>query len=265
MSGTIALDNFPNALVGQLRIDPTDPTEFGVYSTGTVKKHPYGTRYRVGDRVFKYGKGAAALLPKKGAKNNGAYNGVTGGNVTARAIGDIWVDILLDSTTGGATWFGTKNNMVGGFWSQPDTSNAQFRIITGHEKGANAATIKVYLDGPITRTMIATSFMEVAQNPYAQLTQASSDYTSVMGVPTTAVVSGSYCWNQTWGPCWLNPNTPVADTAKWRTVVFMTDGSIQSFEDATGETGHQVAGFVIDKTGSGSDNPPFIFLQISPF
>ncbi len=257
--------NHPNALVGQLHIDAIDTTRFGVYSTGAVKKFLFGTRYRIGDRVFKYGKAGAALLPKKGAANYGAYSGVTGGNVTARAIGDTWVDILLDATTGGATWFGTKNNMVGGFWSQPDTANSQFRIITGHEKGADGAIIKVYLDGPITRTMIATSFMEIAQNPYANLRQSGNDYVSVMGVPTTGQASGGFGWHQTWGPCWLNPNIPVADTVKWRTVVFLNDGSIQSFEDATGETGHQVAGFVIDNTSPGSDNPPFIFLQISPY
>ena len=257
--------NHPNSLAGQLRIDPTDTTQFGVYSTGTVKKHLFSTRYRVGDRVYKYGKAAAALIPKKGAKNNGAYSGVTGGSVTARAPGDIWVDNLLDGTTGGSTWFGTKNNMVGGFWSQPDTANSQFRIITGHEKGANGAIIKVYLDGPITRAMIATSFMELAQNPYAQLTQADNKYTSVMGVPTTAIASSSFGWFQTWGPCWLNPNTPVADTVNWRTVVWRSEGSIQSFDDAIGEAGHQVAGFVIDNTSPGSDNPPFIFLQISPY
>lgn len=258
-----ALQNHPLELKGQLKITAGDPTTFGVYSTGTVKKSPYGTRYRIMDRIFKYGKAGAALLPKKGAANYGAYSGVTGGNVTARAIGDTWLDILLDGTTGGATWFGTKNEMVGGFWSQPDTVNSQFRYIMGHEKGASTSIIKVYLDGPITRTMIATSFMEVAQNPYANLRQSGNDYVSVMGVPTTVIASGSYGWFQTQGPCWLNPNLPVADTVKWRTVVFLNDGSIQSYEDASGETGHQVAGFVIDNTSPGSDNPPFIFLQIS--
>ena len=257
------IQNFPNALIGQLKIDALDPTQFGVYSTGTARKFISGTRYRIGDRVFKYGKAAAALIPKKGAYNTGAYSGITGGNVTARAIGDTWLDILLDATTGGVTWFGTKNNMIGGFYSQPDVLNSQFRIITGHEKGANGAIIKVYLDGPITRTMIATSFSELAQNPYNQVSQAGDNFASMMGVPTTAIASGSYAWLQTWGPCWLNPNTPVADTAHWRTVVFMSDGSIQAYEDATGETGYQVAGFVIDKTSG--DNPPFIFLQISPF
>ncbi|KKN75809.1 hypothetical protein LCGC14_0376850 [marine sediment metagenome] len=257
--------NHPNAIAGQLRIDPTDTTRFGVYSTGTVKKHPYGLRYRVGDRVFKYIRGGAALQPRKGGHNMGAFSGVTGGNVTARAIGDVWVDILLDGTTGGTAWFGTKNEMVGGMWVQPDTTNLQFRMITGHEKGANGGIIKVYLDGPITRTMIATSFMEIAQNPYRNLQHAGNNFTSVFGVPTTVIASGSYGWGQTWGPCVLNPNTPVADTASWRTVCFRNDGSISGFDDIIGETGHQVAGFVIDNTSPGSDNPPFIFLQISPF
>lgn len=256
-----ALNNHPLALKGQLRIVAGDPTQYGVYSTGTVKKYTYGTRYRIMDRIFKYGKASGALIPKQGAQNDGVYSGVTGGNVTARAIGDVWLDILLDATTGAAAWFGTKNNMVGGFWSQPDTANAQFRYIMGHEKGSNGDTIKVYLDGPITRTMVATSFMEIAQNPYAQLSQSGSSFASFMGVPTTAIASGSYGWFQTQGPAWMNPNTPVADTAFWRTVVFHQSGSVQSFEDATGETGHQVAGFVIDKTSG--DNPPFIFLQIS--
>ncbi len=255
--------NFPNAIAGQLHIDATDTTRFGVYSTGTVRKFISGTRYRIGDRVYKYGLTAGAIKSGFGAFNNGVFDGVTGGNVTARAIGDVWLDILLDSTTGGTTWFGTKNNMVGGMWSQPDSTLAQFRLITGHEKGANGGTIKVYLDGPLTRTLVAASFMEIAQNPYNQLVRPGGTMASVMGVPTTNVASGSFGWNQTWGPCWMNPDLPVADTANWRTVVFVQGGGIRGFDDATGENGHQVAGFVIDKTSG--DNPPFIFLQISPF
>ena len=81
--------NHPNSLAGQLHIDATDTTRFGVYSTGTVKKHMYGTRYRIGDRVFKYGKAGKANIPKYGAFNMGLYSGVTGGNVPARAIGDV--------------------------------------------------------------------------------------------------------------------------------------------------------------------------------
>lgn len=258
--------NHPLELAGQLKVVTGDTTTYGVYSTGTVKKHMYATRVRIIDRIFKYGKAGKANIPKYGAFNMGLYSGVTNGNVTARAIGDLWVDITLDATTGAAAWFGTKNEMVGGFYCQPDVLNSQFRYIMGHEKGASGAIIKIWLDGPITRTMIATSFTEIAQNPYAQLETrpAGSQFQSVMGVPTTAQASGSYGWFQTWGPCWLNPNTPVADTAHWRTVVFDGAGSVQGYDDATGETGHQIAGFVIDNTTPGSDNPPYIMLQISP-
>lgn len=263
MNPGAGIQNFPNALAGQLKIDATDTTQFGVYSTGTVRKFISGTRYRIGDRVFKYGLATGNMVPKQGAQNNGVYSGITGGNVTARAPGDTWVDILLDGTTGGVTWFGTKNNMIGGMYSQPDTSNSQFRMITGHEKGSSGSIIKVYLDGPITRTMIATSFSELAQNPYNQLSQGGSAFASFMGVPTTKVVSGSFAWFQSWGPAWMNPNTQVSGTADFRTVVFHQSGSVEGYDTATGETGHQVAGFVIDL--STGDNPPFIFLQISPY
>ncbi len=260
--------NFPNALAGKLRIDATDTTQFGVYSTGTVKKHIYGTRYRIGDSVYKYGRGGAALATGFGAKNFGAYNNITGGVVSTRAIGDTQIDILLDATTGAAGWFGTKNNMVGGFASMPTGSPTMFRKITGHEKGADTATIKVYLDGPLTRATVATQMVEVGQNPYYDLRQTNNLYTSVMGLPTTAILSGSSGWMQTWGPCWCVPALPVADTSHWREVSFGGDGSILSTNDAIAahaSDSYQVAGFVIDNTSPGSDNPPFIFLQISPF
>lgn len=260
--------NHPNALAGQLKIDATDTTQFGVYSTGAVRKHLINTRYRIGDKVYKYGKALDALKGCNGAFNTGIYNGVTGGNVTARVIGDTWVDILLDATTGGATWFGTKNNMVGGIYVQPDFANAQTRIITGHEKGSDGATIKIYLDGPITRTMVAVSITEICQNPYNQLTTTGDEYMSVMGVPTTVIASGEYGWLQTWGPCRIIPSLPVADTINWRTVVFVGNGTIKSFDDAisaSASDSYQIAGFVLDATTGALDNPPFIMLQISPF
>ena len=258
--------NHPNALVGQLKISADDPTQFGVYSTGTVKKHsPLGIRYRVGDSVYKYGRAGAALATGFGAKNFGAYNNITGGVVSARSIGDMWIDLLLDSTTGGTGWFGTKNNMVGGFVSMPTGAPTMFRHIMGHEKGANAATIKVYLDGPLTRATDAAQMCEVGQNPYYNLRQTNNNFTSVMGVPTTKIASGSFGWFQTEGPAWVVPALPVADTAQWREVYFGGDGSILGSEDSTAETGLQRAGFVIDNTSPGSDNPPFIFLQISSF
>ncbi len=257
--------NFPNAIAGQLHIDATDTTRFGVYSTGTVRKFILGTRYRIGDRVYKFGRGGAAIVPRYGAKNFGASNNITGGVVSARSIGDTWIDILLDGTTGASGWFGTKNNMVGGMVVMATGDPEMMRHITGHEKGATGATIKVYLDGPLIRATDATQMLEVIQNPYFNLRQTNNNFTSVMGLPTAKVASESFGWMQTWGGCWIVPALPVADTAQWREVYFGGDGSILGSEDSTAETGLQRAGFVIDNTSPGSDNPPFIFLQISPF
>jgi len=236
-----------------------------IYETETTPKYTLGTRLVAGDgRVFRYAKAGAALATGFGAKNFGAYNAVTGGVVNARSIGDTTFNLLLDATTGGATWFGTAGQMVGGFVSMPTGAPTMFRMITAHETGINTETITVTVDGPFTRAIAAAQFLEIAQNPYADLRQTNHLYSSVMGIPVTAIASGSYGWVQTWGPCWIIPALPVADTAHWRTVCFGGDGSIMSFEDATGETGLQVAGFVIDNTSPGSDNPPFVMLQISP-
>lgn len=258
--------NHPNLIRGELRVGHAAP-DYGVYSTGLVKKFELGTRYRIGDRVFHYGRTETAANVALGAKNEGIYRRVGGGVVTITTADQTWIDLLLDATEGGATWFGTKNNMVGGMLViHAAGANQKFRMIVGHEKGASAATIKVYLDGPLGSVVAATSLVDVAQNPYAQLHQDNNPYSSVMGVSVITHVIYAYGWFQSWGPCWVVPSLPVADTADWRTVVFTSDGSVKGFDDAVGETGHQVAGFVIDMTwiGGGADNPPFIFLQVCP-
>ncbi len=257
--------NHPNLLAGQLKIVGADPTQAGVYSTGLVRKHMIGTRHRIGDRVFHYGHAVgSAVKAGFGAQNDGIYRNIGGGVVSARSIGDMWVDILLDSTEYSATWFGTKNNMVGGMIVMAGQTIPSFRMITGHEKGGTAATIKVYLDGPLVQATDAAAMIEIAQNPYNQLRNDGGTQHSVMGVAPMTGVDGSFGWFQSWGPCWCNPDLPVADTQYWRTVVFVEGGGIRSYDDASAEDGNQVAGFVIDQTSALADNPPFIFLQICP-
>lgn len=258
--------NHPNLIKGELRVGHA-AADYGVYSTGLVKKFELGTRYRIGDRVFHYGRTGVATNVARGAKNEGVYRSVGGGVVTATTAAQTYIDLLLDATEGGATWFGTKNNMVGGMVIiHAAGANQKFRMITGHQKGASAATIKVYLDGPLCSVVAATSLVECAQNPYAQLNNSNNEYSSVMGVPVITHAIYAYGWFQSWGPAWVVPSLPVADTANWRQVVFVGNGSIKGFDDAVGETGHQHAGFVIDMTwiAGGADNPPFIFLQICP-
>ncbi|MCK5016312.1 MAG: hypothetical protein KAS32_04495 [Candidatus Peribacteraceae bacterium] len=259
---------FPPVISGHLLVDPdlTDVTEFGVYSTGTVQKHEIGLRHRIGDRVYRYGKAGGVLTPSKAAFNDNVFFS-SGGLIGAGTIGDMEVTLTLDATTSAATAFGTKDQMIGGYFLQPDTTNCQFRIIKGHDFGATSAVIKILLDGPLTRTFVATSICEFGRNPYNNLKVNVGQVGSAMGIPATAIASGSYGWVQTWGPCWITPQASMGDRINERTAYFRGDGTINDFDGCTNETtGHQVAGFIIGKNVEASTwyNPPFIWLQISP-
>ncbi len=254
----------PNIVTGQLRIDPdgSDTTEFGVYSTGTVQAYELGTRYRVDDRVFRYGKAGAAINGQRGAFDFTTFFGEN--TVAAAAIGDNFVQITTDATSGSVTnGFGVENNMVGGYFSQPDATNRQFRRITGHLVGASGATINVFLDGPITRTMVTSSFVEWMPNPYGNLRNSGGTFRQVMGVATTTIASGSFGWFQTWGPTYMGQNAGADFGGAYDAVAHFHEGG--NLEDADTHANGQVAGFIMGTRSSGSfANPPFVYLTISP-
>ena len=245
---------------GALHIDlgGSDTTKFGVYSVGTTKLYPFGSRYDIDERSFLYCYAGAACNPGYGAAYYNQYVSVA--TATAQSIGDMTIDITVTTTAF------TKDELQGGYYSQPDGTCKQFRRILGNSACASGGITRLFLDGPFTRTLVANSFAELMRNPCSDVRGGptlNNEYVTYFGVPATTIASTYYGWVQTWGPTWATPQTPVADTANWRTVVFQSNGSIRGFDDAIGETGHMVAGHVIDRTGSGSDNPPFIYLTCS--
>lgn len=260
--------NFPNKVAGILRIDPDgkDTTQFGVYSTNTVKEHELGTRYRLDDRVWHYGKASNALKPGFGVFDEGAW--FAENTVAAAVVGQMFVLITTDATSGGITeGFGVENNMVGGYMVQPDGTHGQFRRIVGHVAAPTGTTVKVYLDGPITRDMVTNAYTEWLPNPYGQLLStgaiAGGMNKGCMGVPSVVVAAGSYGWFQSWGPCWVTPeaggdlNAGNGNTAHWS-----DSGNIQDQDE---HTGAQLAGFGMGaRVLANWANPPFLFLQICP-
>ncbi len=238
-----------------------------LYATSSVKDPAWNVGDRVvlpDGRVFRYCKAAAALNPKYGAKNDVTF--LDSDNTSAAAlIGDTEITIDLNATSAGADYFGTKDGMVGGYFSQPDDSHAQFRQIISHPAGISGDTIKVKLDAPLSKAIVTNSFCEFMPNPYKYLKKDGSFLSSVMGMPNVVVASGSYGWIQTWGPKWCNVAVgSVGSGNNDRLVVFDNGGAINQAINGTTET-FQVAGFIIDKTSTGVwDNPPFIMLQISP-
>jgi hypothetical protein len=238
-----------------------------LYHTSSVKdpKWEIGDRVVLPDgRVFRYGKAAGALNPKFGAKNGVTFLDSDNTEAVA-ALGATEISITLTATSAGATYFGTKDGMVGGYFSQPDTAHAQFRRIVTHPAGDDGDIIKIKLDAALTKAIAADSFYEILPNPYGYLKQDGSKMSSVMGMPNEVVASGAYFWMQTWGPKWCNPElTGIGSGDNDRLVVFNNAGSVTQALNGTTET-FQVAGFIIDQTASGNwTNPPFVMLQISP-
>jgi len=265
MSNNPKIVTFPNKVTGKLRIGNTT-ADYGVYGTGTVQKFELGTRYRQDDRVFRYGRAGSAVNPMQGAFDWGTFFGEN--TVEAVVAGQMYVKITTDATSGSVTnGFGVKNNMVGGYFSQPDGTNKTVRRVTGHIAGPSGATIKVYLDGPCHKALVTNSFAEWCPNPYRDLRAtgavAGGINKAVMGVPTVVIASGSFGWFQTWGPTWMSPNAGGDFGAVDEQVAHFHDGG--NIEDAAVNASAQVAGFIMGARTIGNwSNPPFIYLTISP-
>lgn len=252
--------NMPNRVTGKLRIGNT-AADYGPYGTGTVQKFELGTRYRQDDRVFHYCHAGGALNPQRAAFDRNAW--FASNTVAATVVGQMYVVITTGATSGSVTaGFGLKNLMVGGYYVQPDGTNKTFRRITGHEAGPSGSTIKVYLDGPLTRALPA-SYAEWMPNPYLNLRQPGGTFRTVMGIPNVVIASGSYGWIQTWGPCWMALNTILDFGASYNNEAEFTEGG--NLTDFGTNTGAQRAGYIIGTRSSGNwANPPFVYLQISP-
>ncbi len=238
-----------------------------LYQTSVTKDANWDVGDRVvtpDGRVFRYAKAAGALNPKFGAKNSVTFLD-SDNTQAAAAIGDKEISITLSSAAAHANYFGTADQMIGAYFSQPDTAHCTFRRIVKHGTGISGGVIKITLDAPLTRAIPTNSFYEILPNPYGYVNQDGSLMSSVMGIPLVVVASGSYCWLQTWGPYWVNVAVAaVGSGSNDRLVVFDGAGAINQAINGTTET-FQVAGFIIDKTASGNwTNPPFVMLQISP-
>ncbi|MBA7588162.1 hypothetical protein ES708_30212 [subsurface metagenome] len=136
-------------------------------------------------------------------------------------------------------------------------------------------TITITVDVPWPIAIDAAYDVEVLPNPYMGLRQraaggdagaAGCHYSSVAGMPQVkSTVADSFHWIQTWGPCWVNPLTPLG-TEKLtdrRIVFFDYEGAITKVGPIATTSFMQIAGFIInaEQTAVG---PPLIMLQISP-
>lgn len=240
----------------------TAPSWDFLYRASTVKD----TDWNIGDRVvlpdgrvFRYGLAVNSVAPGSGVKFSGTMDddGVASNVNRAQVVGDKELRYASQSFA--------KDELRGGYviiYSAGDTYQ-QFGIVGNTLCSESEMT--VYLDRAITVVVTSTQYTEILPNPYRYLKHESSSHESHAGIPMSAATAGQYFWVQTWGPCWINPQSGVGGTSTERMVIFGPDGSLRNWSlNTTEDAGYQTAGFIINKDSLGSDGPPFIMLQISP-
>lgn len=251
-------------------VGAVDMPDWGfIYETSLVKD----ARWNIGDRVvlpdgreFRYAKSAGACISGQGceftADGYSSYAAIT----VAQIVGDKQVTIAAAVHAVLA-----KDELRGGYviiWDG-STNNVQFRGIIGNDAAAADAAFVVYLDGPLTEAVVAsTSCSEVFQNPYAALQTGTMNYNPKAGVPAVKVTAANtYFWVQIKGLCFAAPQGGKLGTTEggycggmWSDYGNISDVST-SLNGATVPAGRgtQYAGFAV--LGDADNIGPLFMLQ----
>jgi len=250
-------------------------------ATSTVQEYPLGTRFVCGDRTYRYCYASGDCDPEWGAykakKTNTVAVAPTQATATqadgtiAGAVGSRYVTVTIDTEIGVlTTGVLSKNELAGGYIvvGNGSSQHPQMRLIVSHPAlTSTGGSLTLEMDMPlISAVAAATTTIELMECPfYCILADGSGgDYVTYIGIPACEASSGEYFWVQTWGVCWITSNSNTCDSARDRTIVFVGNGSVESSNDETLESGFQIAGVALDMSGSAASNAPMVYLQIMP-
>ena len=226
--------------------------------------------YYVGDHVhlpdgreFVYGKSVGACGAGQGCEFT--YTGYV--SYTAFAVAGVIGDksVTVPAATHAVL---TEDELRGGYiiiYAAAD-DQCQFRGIIGNDAAVANALFKVYLDGPLTYAVTAsTSAAEVFQNPYMALRKSTEYSYAKAGVPASYVDAASkYFWVQKTGPCRVAPTTSNVGENGGLGCFWRHNGALEGAEIALAVTvpaadTSQYAGYCL--TGSQAGNGPLFMLQ----
>jgi len=272
MGSTIAGYPCTPLALGAMPMDMSGTAEYGLYTSEATQRHAYGRRMITWDgRVFKYALTTAAIttsnidqLVHQGYSQHIDY-GATIAKTTIAGATEFVVDI---SATMGKADDGViaKNEMAGGsIIVYSDTIATIQRGIIGNSAVATGE-MTVYVDAPIPVVLtVDASYAEGICSPYYGVAPGEGGGSlSMLGMPQVYCDANTNIWIQTWGVCWVSPQSDVGDAAHDLQVVARSDGSLQSHAYGTAmATLQQHVGFVLSHAADGTQGAPFIMLQIS--
>ena len=248
-------------------------TELGLYTAETTQRHGIGRRLVLDDgRVFRYSKAGGTLncdlLAQQVTAQHMAYATVAKTTV----IGAI--ELVADfGAADGAAADGVlaadelQNGYVIIFPHSANSMNR--RIVSNTAVAAGGGEVTLSLDFPLNiATVVDVTHVEAICSPYYSVKASTTGDTArgFVGLPMVPATLAQFCWIQTWGPCWVAPQSDVGTGASNQQVVARYDGSIQAhdYTDTTYSDKQQHVGFVLSHATAGTQGAPFIMLQISP-
>ena len=233
--------------------------EFGPNTAGeTTQRYVYGTRYITWDgRVFKYmGLTTGGCVSYHGVQSTLAA--VT--SFTTSVAAELGATDMLITDTGI-----TEDQLAGAFIElyKATIDNSTQRQIIGNDATVGSTT-RIYLEFPLSAAMTTSDSVEVFENPYRLVSEASATANAWMGAATRTASSGENIWAQTWGPCIISPgNTSLDDpAANERSVYWWNNGTIAEAASSQATSESQHAGYILNQGSSGIAGP-IIYLMCS--
>jgi hypothetical protein len=227
-----------------------------------------GDAIRLGRKTFVLGRlGATITNTELGLKNSLPQSVSQAVLPAAVAAGAMTMSITVGASDGAASDGAVAaNEMINGevviFKSGANTPFC--RGITGNTAvAAGGGTMVITLDSPVPFALTVSDAAEAMHSEWYSLKQDNQIGNPVVGVATIAGTSGQYIWVQTWGKCFVSPQSGVGVTGQigawWR-----HDGSIDVYANIGTYVSTQYAGFVTCENSSHAQGAPFLMLQIMP-
>jgi hypothetical protein len=242
----------------------------------SIQQYPLGTKFVSGIRAYHYCYASGTVNTEwgcyKAKKTNTCAVAPTQATATqadgtiAGAAGSKYVTLTIDSEIGILmTGVLSANELAGGFVviGNGSAQHPQMFQVVSHPALAAAGSLTIELDmALVTAVVAATTTIELMESPFycMKADGAGGDYVTFIGMPAANASSGQYFWCQTAGPVWGTSNSNTCNSARDRTIVYVGNGSWESSDDETIESGFQIAGVALDMSGSDESNAPFCSL-----
>ncbi len=224
-----------------------------LYAAETTQRYRYGQRYVHWDgKVVKYSKSSGACYTGRGnIFVNDIASSVAGIDysllVSAAVVGDTKVRMTNGNTVK------VKDELAGGWLLMKPTetvTDAQLmmRGVLGNDAMGAAATGFVYFDEGIETALTAANYAFCMPSPYNNIKYLSTSGTySFAGLAAIYISASGYnFWTQTWGPCWIGPQSRCGTTSYYREVYWRHDGTIDIHTQLASSVTDQRAGFIMD-------------------